>query len=305
MNTWGGIFLEFGLLPTSGNIEKYIGQIVKEHPCSKTFFIGKSVLGRKIPVLSLGDPYGSVLFAGATHGSEWLTSLVLLRFYDEIATAFEKGESLFEIDLSTAILRRGITVVPVLNPDGVNINILGKKAAASSGDRIERLSGGDYSHWNANARGVDLNHNFGAGWEKLKTMEREKGIFGPSPRQYGGPKAFSEPETRAICGFCSTFNVTRLYSLHSQGEEIFWYYGQKTPFVSRDIAAELSSSCGYEIKNPTGLASHGGLKDWYIENFSRPGFTLEIGKGENPLPLSDFDSIYKKLLPALVKATVL
>jgi g-D-glutamyl-meso-diaminopimelate peptidase len=96
-----------------------------------------------------------------------------------------------------------------------------------------------------------------------------------------------------------------LYSFHSAGEELFWYYGPKTPLLSRDIAEEFSFSCGYKVSFPSGMASHGGLKDWYIEKFRRPGFTVEIGKGENPLPLSDFDDIYEKLRPALIKALLM
>ena len=53
------------------------------------------------------------------------------------------------------------------------------------------------------------------------------------------------------------------------------------------------------------MASHGGFKDWFIESFGRPGFTTEMGLGENPLPLSDLDAIYEKLAPALAAALVL
>lgn len=297
--------MEFNLPPAQANTEYYIKNILSSHPCSKTFSIGKTVLGRKIKVLSLGKTTGSALFVGATHGSEWLTSLVLLRFFDELCYAFEHGTDFCGINVGKAIAKRGVSVVPVLNPDGVEINIRGKAGALSSANKIERIAKGDYEHWNANARGVDINHNFGAGWEILQVKERKNGIFGPAPRQYGGPRAFSEPETRAVCGFCSTFDIKRLYSFHSQGEEIYWYYGRRTPMISRDMAEEFAFACGYKVSMPEGMASHGGLKDWYIEKFGRPGFTIEIGLGRNPLPLADFDSVYEKLKPALAKALVM
>lgn len=297
--------MKFNLPPTAENTERYVRDILKKHPCSKSFFIGRSVLGRKIRVLSIGKTSGGTLFVGATHGSEWLTALVIFRFFEEVCFAFEHGEKLCGTDIREAVFKRGFAVIPVLNPDGAEINIKGKAAAFSSANKIERLSGGDYEHWNANAAGVDINHNFGAGWEILHRQERENKIFGPAPRRYGGPRAFSEPETRAVCGFCSTFDVKRLYSFHSQGEEIYWYYGHKTPILSRDIAEEFASSCGYKVCMPAGMAANGGLKDWYIEKFGRPGFTVEIGKGENPLPLSDLDEIYGKIKPSLVKALVM
>ena len=297
--------MKFNLPPTAENTEKYIKTILQSHPCSKSFFCGRSVLGRKIRVLTIGKTAGAVLFAGATHGSEWLTALVLLRFFEELCEAFEHEENICGINAKKAISKRGLAVIPVLNPDGVEINLRGKPGALSAGAKAERLSAGDYEHWNANASGVDINHNFGAGWELLHEQERKNGIFGPAPRQYGGPRAFSEPETRAVCGFCSTFDVKRLYSFHSQGEEVYWYYGRRTPLAGRDIAEEFANACGYKVCMPKGMAANGGLKDWYIETFGRPGFTIEIGRGENPLPIKEFDEIYEKIKPALAKALVM
>ena len=297
--------MEFIKLPTAENVEAYIREVLKRHPCSKNFSAGKSVLGRKINVLTVGNPCGCVLFVGGTHGSEWLTVLAVLRFFEEVCTAFEHEKMLFGVNIRQRLAKRGLAVIPVLNPDGTEISLAGKAGALGAKKRIERLCEGDFCHWNANAHGVDINHNFGAGWDALHAKEREKGIFGPAPGKYGGPRPFSEPETRAVCGFCSTFDVKRLYSFHSQGEEIYWYYGPRTPIVSRDMANELAAECGYRVCFPNGMAASGGLKDWYIENFGRPGFTFEIGLGENPLPLKDFDEVYKKLRPALFKALIM
>ena len=49
-----------------------------------------------------------------------------------------------------------------------------------------------------------------------------------------------------------------------------------------------------------GLASHGGFKDWFISELRKPGFTMEIGKGENPLPVSQLYEIYSRIEEALV-----
>ena len=57
------------------------------------------------------------------------------------------------------------------------------------------------------------------------------------------------------------------------------------------IAASVS---GYRAAQPQGLAGHGGFKDWFIEKTGRPGFTIEMGKGQNPLPIEQFEEIYQK-----------
>ena len=67
---------------------------------------------------------------------------------------------------------------------------------------VTRLGGDIPGRWQANARGVDINHNFNAGWAALQLQERAAGIGGPSPRQWGGPAPESEPETRAMTELC-------------------------------------------------------------------------------------------------------
>ena len=73
-----------------------------------------------------------------------------------------------------------------LNPDGVDITCLGKEGAGRLAASVEKSSQGYYGSWNANARGVDLNHNFDAGFSILREMEEKQGIHGPAPRRYSG-----------------------------------------------------------------------------------------------------------------------
>ena len=88
----------------------------------------------------------------------------------------------------------------------------------------------------------------------------------------------------------------------SQGEEIYYRYGENTPARSPLIAQALSLSSGYTLADPAGTASHGGLKDWFIEAFGRPGFTIEIGRGKNPLPITELEPIYARLIEMLLAA---
>ena len=71
------------------------------------------------------------------------------------------------------------------------------------------------------------------------------------------------------------------------------------------MAELLSESSGYKLSAQEGLASHGGFKDWFIDRLSRPAFTIEIGKGKNPLLIQDLDGIYKKLENTLYLALTL
>lgn len=239
--------------------------------------IGCSVQGRNLWGLTLGDGKERVLMAAAFHGQEWLTSLACLRLCEELCEALLHNTTLNGWDIRRAMAGRRLVFVPLVNPDGVEIGLHDAHPC-----------------WQANANGVDLNHNFNAGWHILQQLEREKGIVGPCARQWGGPSPESEPETRALTALCARANFRHVIALHSQGEEIYWQYGDKTPPISHLMAQSMAAPSGYVVSEPSGLASHGGFKDWFIDTYERPGFTIELGRGINPLPISKFEYIYKK-----------
>ena len=62
----------------------------------------------------------------------------------------------------------------------------------------------------------------------------------------------------------------------------------------------MSALCGYAVAKPEPAACFGGLKDWFILEYDRPGFTLECGKGVNPLPPEDAPMIYEGLRSLLL-----
>ena len=55
------------------------------------------------------------------------------------------------------------------------------------------------------------------------------------------------------------------------------------------LAVKLAAASGYRAVELTG--SDAGYKDWFIERFRKPGFTVELGVGKNPLPVADFEDM--------------
>ena len=272
------------------NLSLAVKNFKKSYSNAKVFSLGRSVANRRIYCLGLGTLRRSRLYVGGTHGSEWLTTLALLRFANSLA----ENEALYD-----QLENCGVMIIPCLNPDGCEIATMGLEGAHPKENFIKRISKGDYAHYNANLNGVDINHNFNAGFEKLKELERQKGITAPAPKQYGGEYPESEPETHALCTLCNLFEPEMAFSLHSQGEEIFYTYENYTPNESEKMAKKLAKVSGYAINEQSHLASHGGFKDWFLKEKHRPAFTIEMGKGQNPLDINDFEKFYEKLKPLL------
>ena len=89
---------------------------------------------------------------------------------------------------------------------------------------------------------------------------------------------------------------------HSQGEVIYWYYLNIIPPDAQRIAQLFSDVSGYTLSQTVGIVSYAGYKDWFIDKYRRPGFTIEVGKGTNPLPISQFNEIYNDNIEILLLA---
>lgn len=286
--------LNYNAFPDAETRGKIIKAICRRYGLARHTSAGCSVCGRSIDVLHIGNTKNRVLYCAGFHGSEYLTVLAALKFFEECCEAVQSHTAVGKYKIGDSLSIRGLTVVPCVNPDGVEIALHGSDAAENYKPLVERVCKNTYK-WQANARGVDINHNFNAGWHTLRQRELGRGIKGPAPTRYGGTRPESEPETKAITTLCRNTDFERALALHSQGREIYCSYGRNTPVLSFRLASIFSQASGYNIAFPEEIATGGGFKDWFIERFRRPALTIEMGLGENPLPLSDFESEYKIL----------
>ncbi|MBI6874119.1 M14 family metallopeptidase [Clostridium aciditolerans] len=268
---------------------------------------GNSVLGRELYYVRLGDGPNQVFYNGAHHALEWITAPLLMKFIENMAKAYTEARTIRGYNISEIWGRSAIFIMPMVNPDGVDLVINGlSRNNPYYNDLIKWNNGStDFSkNWEANIRGVDLNHNYNASWELSKEAEAAYGVHGPGPTRYSGPYPESEPETKAVVNFTRAHNFRLVLAYHSQGEVIYWQYDEMTPPESKKIGTLFSQVSGYSLESTTGITSYAGYKDWFIKEFRRPGFTIEVGKGKNPLPLTQFDKIYRDNEELLILASV-
>ncbi len=279
--------------------------IAERYPHVRLSYIGNSLLSRRIPMLSLGDGEKSVFYIGTHHASEWVCAPVLLKFMYEAAEYEEKGGYVYGSSLGFLCRQRSIHVLPMLNVDGVELQIHGNDPQNPLRERLVRANGGeDFTHWQANGRGVDLNHNYNAGFAEYKAIEAASGILGAAPTRFSGEYAESEPECSAVANFLRYTSPALLLSLHTQGEVIYAPSSNKIK-NGNAIADRLSAMTAYPLEKAHGSAAYGGLSDWYAEEMKLPAYTLECGCGENPLPMTAASGIYRRIRQALFVSPML
>lgn len=95
-----------------------------------------------------------------------------------------------------------------------------------------------------------------------------------------------------------------ILAYHTQGQVIYWKYLDFEPKGSRQLAYRFAAESGYAVEETPYASGHAGYKDWFIQHYDRPGYTIEAGLGENPLPITQFEEIYADNLGILVRAAL-
>ena len=130
--------------PRFEHIRQAVCALRDEYPFIHAFPIGKSVLGRGLYALGFGKGGSGALLVGGVHGMEWLTTM--LRFAEDAARAISTCEPLADIDLTHTLENRPFTLIPCLNPDGMEISLGGAGTAGHLQAFVEKASGGDTLH---------------------------------------------------------------------------------------------------------------------------------------------------------------
>jgi g-D-glutamyl-meso-diaminopimelate peptidase len=277
-------------------MERNIQSLKTRYPFIGIGVYGRSVLGKNLYYITLGNGPNQVHYNASHHALEWITTPLLMKFVENFSKAYSRGTKIRGYDLGEIWEKSTIIIAPMVNPDGVDLVIEGLQLDNPYYSQLLawNQTGRPFSEvWQANIRGVDLNRNYPACWEMAKAQEPMLGVVGPGPTRYGGPAPLSEPETQALADLTQRNNYRLVLSYHSQGRVIYWTYKDVVPPRALEIAELFSNASGYAVADIPYEAAFAGYKDWFMEIYGRPGYTIEVGLGRNPLPIQQFNTIYE------------
>jgi murein tripeptide amidase MpaA len=217
------------------------------------------------------------------HAREIATGEIALRWIDDLVAGYGTDTEVTDLLDTTEVW-----VVPVVNPDGVDI-------VASGGDDpiLQRKNAND-SAGNCGSRfGVDLNRN--------STFEWGADSTNPCAETYQGSAAGSEPETRAVEDWLRSLHPDQrgeaesdpapddardvFITLHSYGEYIIIPWGYTDTAAPNDaqlraLGKAMSASNGYFVgtnDDTVGYSTSGTTDDMAYGELGVASFTFEVG----------------------------
>lgn len=286
-----------------------LAELIRAFPFFRRERLGFSVYGRPIDALILGRGDRRVMYSAAHHANEWITTPVLLKFAEEVGNALRAGSSIQDVPASQLLDAATIYLVPMVNPDGVDL-VTGAIPPGSREYELAQNLASFYpeipfpSGWKANLRGVDLNLQYPAGWEQARQIKFSQGYTRPGPRDFVGTAPLTQPEALVLAQYTQRVNPALVLAYHSQGQVIYWQFENYVVPGARELGEEFARVSGYALEDTPYNSSFAGYKDWFIQKYRRPGYTIEVGLGQNPLPLSQFDEIYRDNQGILVTAAL-
>ncbi|MDE5824218.1 MAG: LysM peptidoglycan-binding domain-containing protein, partial [Lachnospiraceae bacterium] len=284
-------------VPYTSSLTEFILEGLKiRYPFLISGCIGKSVMGREVCYLQFGEGPTQVCYNACFHANEWITTPILLKFAEAYAKAYAEGEDLYGEDTEMLFNDFSLYLIPMVNPDGADL-VNGMIRNEEYVEQTMAISS-DYPSipypdgWKANINGIDLNLQFPAGWEIARENKFSQGFTSPAPRDFVGEAPLSAIESINMYHFTTAHDFQLILAYHTQGEVIYWKYLDYEPERSRRIAEYFSRVSGYLVEDTPYASGYAGYKDWFIKAYNRPGYTIEAGRGTNPLNMSQFPKIY-------------
>lgn len=223
--------------------------------------IGSSAAGNDVTAYHFGEGEEEVLFVGGVHGGySYNTTLLAYELIDYLETN--------ESDLPENV---SVTVIPVLNPDGLK-EITGTLGRFNGDDVTQSDSERIAGRFNDND--VDLNRNFDCDWAATSMWR--------STEVSGGDAPFSEPEAKALKKYVEGRDIAAAVVWFSAEGKVYPSACDSNPSsASTKLATTYGEASGYGVQAEfDAYTINGDMVNWLAKQ-SIPAISVLLSTHEN------------------------
>ncbi len=259
--------------------------------------IGKSVEGRDLTLIEFGKGSKKIFVCATHHAREYISTTYVMYAIDRYAAMYRTGENTTEYNIRDILDNVTFCIVPMVNPDGVNLVQNGVSAVKNpqyvSSMAISEGAKYGYSAWKANVNGVDVNWNYNRDWS-LSKNRYPRGSIG-----FNGTQPETEPETCAVTNYVNSMPFEAFVSMHTQGKMLYWADDVTNPTY---IGETVNAKNGFTLKYEKATGVGGSFFDYVYRNYGKATLTVELCNyiGPRPYPDADFDSVWKSAKDVLL-----
>lgn len=242
--------------------------------------VGRSWLGKKIYCIKLGTGEKNIAFLCSYNATETLCGQFLLRWAEEISISEKNDEKYLNYNIKNLLQKITIYIVPLPNPDGVELVKKGLNMQNPFYDRIKKITPEmDFSNWQSNMRGVDLCRNHDGEWINGKRLEKKLGTMTASKYGYGGEYPESEKESSSISYFIRRLEPDSVFYISLGDGEICSGTKNSDPHDSSKVAELIAKYSGLKY-DPDKKDNFNSLKIWISDGLSIPFFEINLDKSQ-------------------------
>ena len=272
---------------TSERCNEMILQITQTYPFCRSELLTTTAFQRPIRTLVIGTGPRKVIYSAAHHAHEWITTLVLLKFAEELAQKIRDGGSIGGVDAQEIAQAATIYMIPMVNPDGVDLVVGAIQPGQFQYETAQRLA--EYypqipfpDGWKANLLGVDLNLQYPAGWLQAREIKFSQGYTRPAPRDYVGRAPLTQVEARALAGYTEVIDPALVLAYHTQGHVIYWQFQDYQIPGARELAEEFARLSGYAMEDTPYESSFAGTRTGLSSGSAAPDIPSRWAPARTP-----------------------
>lgn len=234
--------------------------------------IGETLLGKCIPMLSIGEGEKEILYVAAHKATDWQDSLCLMKYLSELGEFIKNRSQIYFYSSEYLYKTRTIHIIPMLNPDGVDYSINGLSEENPLYERVMAMNdqSSDFSLWESNARGVSLDKNYIIERQRVNKPKGAKESSFSDEREREGEWSESELEVGSVCNLLRyNVNIKLIASIYSNAEMDLCVVNSSSQLSEKkakisQLFKRDTQSTNYE----TGIKLKLGLSNWCDVNLS-------------------------------------